>query len=78
MLWLKLLNHFAVTKSKFPYFSVFGLDTEIYSVNLRIQSEYRKMRTRKNAVFGPFLCGVKDNIFVNLSASSTLNPYIYI
>ena len=26
----------------------------IYSVNLRIQSEYRKMRTRTNSVFGHF------------------------
>ena len=25
-----------------PYFSVFGLNTEIYGVNLRIQFEYRK------------------------------------
>ena len=30
------------------------LNTEIHSVNLRIQSEYRKIRTRKNAVFGHF------------------------
>ena len=30
-----------------PYFPVFGLNTEIYSVNLRIQSKYRKIRTRK-------------------------------
>ena len=30
-----------------PYFPVFGLDTEIYSVNLRIQFEYVEMRTRK-------------------------------
>ena len=28
-----------------PYFPIFGLNTEIYSVNLRIQSEYRKIRT---------------------------------
>ena len=27
---------------------------KIYSVNLRIQSEYRKIRTRKNSVFGHF------------------------
>ena len=27
---------------------------EIYEVNLRIQSEYRKIRTRKNSVFGHF------------------------
>ena len=37
-----------------PYFPVFGLNTEIYGVNLRIQSEYRKMQTRKNSVFGHF------------------------
>ena len=35
-----------------PSFPVFGLNTEIYGVNLRIQSEYRKMQTRKNSVFG--------------------------
>ena len=34
------------------YFLVFGLN--IYSVNLHIQSEYRKIRTRKNSVFGNF------------------------
>ena len=38
-----------------PYFPVFGLSTEIYSVNLRIQSEYRKIRTRNNFVFAHFL-----------------------
>ena len=37
-----------------PYFSVLGLITEIYGVNFRIQSEYRKIRTRKNSVFGHF------------------------
>ena len=37
-----------------PYFPVFGLNTEIYEVNLRIQSEYRKLRTRRNSVFGHF------------------------
>ena len=37
-----------------PYFPVFGLNTEIYGVNLCIQSEYRKIRTRKNSVFGHF------------------------
>ena len=37
-----------------PYFPIFGLNTEIYGVNLRIQSEYRKIRTRKNSVFGHF------------------------
>ena len=37
-----------------PYFPVFGLNTEIYGVNLRIQPEYRKIRTRNNSVFGHF------------------------
>ena len=37
-----------------PYFRIFWLNTEIYSVNLRIQSEYRKIRTRNNPVLGHF------------------------
>ena len=38
-----------------PYFPVFELNTEICGVNLRIQSEYRKIRTRKKFRFGHFL-----------------------
>ena len=41
-----------------PYFPVFGLNTEIYFVNIRIQSENREIRTRKNSVFGHFSCSV--------------------
>ena len=37
-----------------PYFHAFGLNTERYGVSLRIQSECRKIRTRKNSVFGHF------------------------
>ena len=37
-----------------PYFPIFELNSEIYSVNLRIQFEYGKIRTRKNSVFGHF------------------------
>ena len=37
-----------------PYFPVFGLKTDIYGVNLRIQSEYSKIRIRKNSGFGYF------------------------
>ena len=37
-----------------PYFSLFELNTEIYSVNFRVQSKYRKIRTRNNSVFGHF------------------------
>ena len=36
------------------YFPVLELNTEIYGVYLRIQSEYRKIRTRKNSVFEHF------------------------
>ena len=35
-----------------PSCPVFRLNTEIYSVNLRIQSECRKIRIRKDSVFG--------------------------
>ena len=31
-----------------PYFPAFGLNTEIYRVTLRIQSECAKIRTRKS------------------------------
>ena len=37
-----------------PYFLVFGMNTEIYGIHLCIQSEYRKIRTRNNAVFEHF------------------------
>ena len=36
------------------YFLAFGLNTERYSVSLRIQSECGKIRTRKNSVFRHF------------------------
>ena len=36
------------------YFPVFGLNPEIYGVNIRIQLEYGKIRTRNNYVFGHF------------------------
>ena len=34
-----------------PRFPVLELNSEIYGVNLRIQSKYEKIRTRKNSVF---------------------------
>ena len=37
-----------------PYFPAFGLNTEVYCVNLHIQSEYGKIWTRKNSVFRHF------------------------
>ena len=36
------------------YFPIFGLNTERYEVSLCIQSECRKIRTRKHSVFGHF------------------------
>ena len=41
------------------YFPAFGLNTVIYSVNFRIQSECGKMRTRKNSVLGHFSCSIR-------------------
>ena len=41
-----------------PYFPSFGLNTERYGVSLRIQSECRKIRTRKNSVFELFFHAV--------------------
>ena len=37
-----------------PYFPAFGLNTERYSVSLRIRSECRKIRTRKSPNTGTF------------------------
>ena len=45
-----------------PYFPDLGVNTEIYVVNLRLQSEYGKIRTRKSTVFGHFL---RSGIFLN-------------
>ena len=37
-----------------PYFPAFGRNTERYEASVRIQSEYWKIRTRNNSVFGHF------------------------
>ena len=37
-----------------PYFPAFGLNTEIYGVNIRIQSKYWKIRTRKTPYLDTF------------------------
>ena len=46
-----------------PYFLVFGLNKEIYIVNICIQSEYGKMRISKNSQFGHV--SSSDNSFVS-------------
>ena len=48
-------------------FLIFGLNTEIYFVNLRIQSEYTKIRTRNNSVFGHFSRSVRFNHLLELN-----------
>ena len=50
-----------------PYFPAFGLNTKIYGVNLRIQSEYRKIRTRNKSVFGRFSRSDHINEYLNKS-----------
>ena len=52
-----------------PYFPVFGLNTEIYA-NLRIQCEYRKIRTRNSSIFGNFLRS--DYIIMEITQISSM------
>ena len=58
-----------------PYFPVFGLNTEIYSANLRIQSGYRKIRTRKNYVFGHFSRSGYQSFWVDIPIISERQNY---
>ena len=56
---IKPISHTAWKVSKYgvisgPHFAAFGLNTKIYSVNLRIQSEYSEMRSRSNSLSGHF------------------------
>ena len=43
-----------------PYFPAFGLNTDIYGVNLRVQSKCGKMQTRKTSNTDTFRA-VKDS-----------------
>ena len=68
ILWDFLVNNTAGKLLKYrvfsgQYFPVFGLNSEIYGVNLRIQSECRKIRARKNSVIGHFSRSVIDQFF---------------
>ena len=45
-------------KCPYSYFTAFGLNTEIYSVNLHIHSECGK-KDQKNSKYGQFLCSVR-------------------
>ena len=46
-----------------PYFPAFGVNTERYFGSLRIQSEFWKIRTRKNSVFGHFSRSAMNDCF---------------
>ena len=64
-------NHTAWKVSKYgvfffgPYFPAFRLNTERYSVSLRNQPECRKIRTRKNSVFGHFSRSVTNLCYIS-------------
>ena len=57
-----------------PYFPVFGLNTEIYEVNLCIQSEYGKIRTRKNSIFWHFSRSDIDILITVLHFTTKARP----
>ena len=63
-----------------PYFPVFGLNTEIYSVKFRIKSAYRKIRTEKNTYLHTFhtvkSCG-KSQLILDLTEKE-YNKHDYI
>ena len=53
-----------------PCFPVFGLNTEIYSINLRIQSEYREIRTGKTPYLYTFRDAGNEGFSANLLSKS--------
>ena len=46
-----------------PYFPAFGLNTDNYSVNYRVESKCKKIRTRKNSLFGLLL---RSGMYLNI------------
>ena len=51
-----------------PYFPAFGLNTEIYSIILRIQTDCGKMQTRKTLNTDTFYAGLtNDDIDIDLA-----------
>ena len=59
-----------------PYFPVFGLNTEIYPVNLRIQSKFGKIRTRKTPNLNIFHAAIAPNISIKSREWSGQNPKV--
>ena len=60
-----------------PHFLVFGLNTEIYRVNLHIQSRYRKIRSRKNSIFRHFPRSVNASKISDPSTQSNTPFYVW-
>ena len=55
-----------------PYFPTFGLNTDQkISLSLRIQSDYERIWTRNNSVFGRF----SRSVFVENTVSDVLNNF---
>ena len=48
------------------YFPLFGLNTKSNGVNLRIQTESRKIQTRKKSAFGQFSHSAYDEYFFRI------------
>ena len=75
---LKAIKNFHYAKSfqnrifSGQYFPMFELNREIYSVNLRIQSKYGKIWTRKNSVFGLFSRSGLSKTMKNVISSKKL------
>ena len=57
------------------YFPVFGLNTEVYEINLRIQSEWRKIRVRNNSAFGHFSRSGWDSFFWHTTQANSWRIY---
>ena len=83
-IWKSMTKDTAWKVSKYrlssgPYFPIFGLNTKIYSVNLPIQSAYRKIETRKKFRFcilftqWEFHQTYKKNILLTLNFVSEAN-----
>ena len=54
-------------------FPVFWLNAKVYSVNIRIKSEYGKIRTKKNSVFGDFPHSAGNNYIIEISVKCHRN-----
>ena len=61
-----------------PYVPAFRLNTETCEVSLRIQSEYGKIRTRKNSVFGHISQWIFDSILLRVNTGQGKLVFWYI